>query len=72
MRDSVVNLLLRYGARVRIVYVETSPEELQARNRRRGGDAVPQSVVEALLDRWEVPAMGEAHELTFVVPIAFR
>ncbi len=66
LRTTVVNLLLDYGARVRIVYVEVSEETLRAQNRARVA-AVPEGVIERLLERWEVPEAGEAHEVSYVI-----
>jgi predicted kinase len=66
LRASVVNLFFDYDARVRIVYVEAPERELRAQNRARAA-VVPGSVIERLLDRWEVPEPGEAHEVTYVV-----
>jgi len=66
LRTSVVNLFLDYDARVRIVYVEVPERELRAQNRTRAA-AVPGPVIERLFERWEVPAPGEAHEVSYVV-----
>jgi predicted kinase len=66
MRATVTNVLFGYGARVRIVYVEVPAEVQRAQNRAREA-AVPDSVIERMLDRWEVPDPGEAHEVSYVV-----
>jgi predicted kinase len=66
LRTSVTNLLFDYGALVRIVYVEVPEETLRAQNRQRES-AVPEPVIERLLDRWEVPELGEAHEVSYVI-----
>jgi putative nucleotidyltransferase with HDIG domain len=66
LRTTVVNLFLDYRARVRIVYVEVPEETLRAQNRARVA-AVPDGVIERLLDRWEVPEAGEAHEVSYVI-----
>jgi putative nucleotidyltransferase with HDIG domain len=66
LRTTVVNLFLDYGARVRIVYVEVSEETLHGQNRARAA-AVPGAVIARLLERWEVPEAGEAHEVSYVV-----
>ncbi len=65
IRDRCVALFADYGARVRIVYVESSPEVLRRRNRSRERP-VPEQVVERLLDRWEVPDLTEAHQVDWV------
>ena len=66
LRTSVVNLFLDYRARVRIVYVEVSEETLRTQNRARVA-AVPDGVIERLLERWEVPEAGEAPEVSHVI-----
>jgi predicted kinase len=66
LRGGCVRLFAGYGARVRIVYVEVSPEVLFARNRSRPAP-VPKGVIERLIDRWEVPDRTEAHTVDFVV-----
>jgi predicted kinase len=69
LRTTVVNLFLDYSARVRIVYVEVPEQRLRMQNRARAS-AVPDGVIERLLDRWEVPEAGEAHEVLYVVDSA--
>jgi predicted kinase len=66
MREGLVNLFAEYGARVRIVYVE-APFARQARQNRARAAPVPERVIEALRQRWEVPDPTEAHEVTWVV-----
>jgi predicted kinase len=66
LRGVSLRLFLGYDARVRIVYVEAPERDLRARNRARAAP-VPDAVIDKLLDRWEVPQPGEAHELTTAV-----
>ncbi len=66
LRTTVLGVFLAYGARVRIVYLEIPAAELFARNRARAAP-VPDELMARLLDRWEVPGPGEAHEVTYVV-----
>lgn len=65
LRQRVVDLAVRYGARVRIVYVEAPADRLFVQNRGRQ-DAVPAEVTERLLARWEVPDATEAREVIWV------
>jgi predicted kinase len=65
MRDSLIQMFHQYGARVRIVYLETSWPELQRRNRQRAA-AVPLRVLEKLVDRLETPDLTEAHEVVWI------
>jgi predicted kinase len=66
VRGECVRLFADYNARIRIVYVEVPPDRLFSQNRQRRG-RVPESVIERLLDRWEVPDRTEAHEVEHVV-----
>jgi predicted kinase len=66
LRGECVRLFADYNARVRIVYVEVSPERLFAQNRQRPAP-VPEAVIEKLLDRWEVPDRTEAHRVDWFV-----
>lgn len=66
VRNECVRFFHENGAHVRIVYVEASPERLFSQNRQRRR-RVPESVIERLLDRWEVPDVTEAHLVDWVV-----
>lgn len=66
LRQRVVELARRYGARVRIVYAEAPADRLFAQNRSRP-DAVPEAVMERLFRRWEVPDLTEAHAVEYAV-----
>jgi predicted kinase len=65
LRSALIPLFFDYGARVRIVHVETDPKTLAARNRSRGR-VVPADIIDRLLDRWEVPDRTEAHEVEWI------
>ena len=58
-RTQLIDLASAYNARIRIVYVEASSERLFRQNRQRES-AVPVSVIESMMDRWEIPAPYEA------------
>lgn len=66
MRDQVVRLLDAYDARIRIVYVEVPRDRLFAQNASRAA-SVPEDVILKLIDKWEVPAPYEGHEVTYCV-----
>jgi predicted kinase len=66
LRTTAMNPFFDYGARIRIVYVEVPEATLRAQNRGREA-AVPEGVIERLLDRWEVPEIGDAHDVSYVV-----
>jgi predicted kinase len=65
-RKDCIRLFAQYGARVRVVYVETSPGKLQQQNRMRKR-RVPEQVIERLLDRWEVPDSTEGHQVDWII-----
>ena len=61
-----IGLFRAYGARVRIVYVETDEPGLRHGNRRRAG-RVPDPVIDRMISRWEIPDRTEAHEIAVVL-----
>jgi putative nucleotidyltransferase with HDIG domain len=65
-RGLPIQLALDYGARVKIVYVETSAAEMQARNSARTSTRVPDAAIGRMLNRWEVPTSVECHEIVFL------
>lgn len=65
IRARVADLAIAYGARVRMVYVEASEDDLWERNRTRE-EPVPERVLDRLLDKWEVPDLTEAHAVDWV------
>jgi predicted kinase len=65
LRGRCLDLLMRYKAKVRIVYVEVGPEALERQNLERA-QPVPQAALGKLLKRWTVPDRTEAHELLYV------
>jgi putative nucleotidyltransferase with HDIG domain len=66
IRNQLVDLLAGYDARIRIVYVETSEDLLRTRNRSRLA-IVPDTAMERILDRWEVPDPTEAQHVEWWV-----
>ena len=66
MRGRGLDLCAEYGARIRLVYVESPASRLFAQNAERARP-VPTKAIERLLGRWEVPDMTEAHQVTLAV-----
>ncbi len=66
IRSGLINLFSAYHARIRIVYLEVPYEELLKRNREREA-MVPESIIEKMCDRLEVPDLTEAHLVNWVV-----
>lgn len=64
MREQLIDLFMTYKAAVKIVYVEAPYQQLFSQNRNRE-EVVPAAVVERLIDKLEVPAPWEAHEVTY-------
>ena len=64
-RDALVALFEGYGARVRIVYLETGWDENLRRNTSRPA-RVPEDVIGRMLDRLEPPLPWEAREVEWV------
>jgi predicted kinase len=65
VRNKCLTLLRQYGARICIVYVETDHDNLWKQNKARK-NAVPETVINKLLNKWEVPDLTEAHEVIYV------
>lgn len=66
IRRQVIELCDAYRARVRLVYLEVSPEVAARQNREREA-SVPPAAVERMLRRWEVPQLWEAAEVEYRV-----
>lgn len=65
VRAICTRLFADYDARIRMVYVEVPEATLRAQNRARK-KPVPERVIDALLDKWEVPDLSEAHVVEHV------
>ena len=66
LRGKWISLFLEYRARVRIIYLEVPYKTLLSQNHNREYQ-VPESVIESLLSKLEIPSYDEAHEIEFVV-----
>lgn len=66
IRQKQVRLFEQYGAAVRIVYLETGEEIRRERNLSRK-DAVPENVVEKLIEKTEPPTPEEALHVEWVI-----
>lgn len=69
IRAQCTRIFADYGAQIRIVYVEVPEPVLRMQNRARRAP-VPEKVLDALLDKWEVPDTTEAHDVTYAVSTA--
>lgn len=68
VRNKCLNLFRQYSALIHIVYVEARHDDFWQQNRNRP-NPVPESVIERLLSKWEVPDLTEAHEVTYAAPV---
>ncbi|MBD2208135.1 AAA family ATPase [Calothrix sp. FACHB-1219] len=66
LRSMLIRLFANYQANIRIVYLETSWNELLRRNRDRAAK-VPESVLYRLKHKLEVPNITEAHTVDWIV-----
>lgn len=62
VRNPIIQLCCDYSASVKIVYLETSWSEQIRRNASRE-NSVPESVLESLLEKMEIPVCREAHDV---------
>jgi putative nucleotidyltransferase with HDIG domain len=60
LRDPLISLFLRYGARVRIVYLDAPLDAVLQRNRERAAP-VPEDVILHLAGKLDLPDLTEAH-----------
>ncbi|GAB2564677.1 AAA family ATPase [Spirosoma areae] len=66
MRAQLIDLFVTYRARVTLVYVEV-PNERRADQNANRKHPVPEPVISRMLEKWEIPALWEAHEVIFDV-----
>lgn len=67
LRQQLVDLFTTYKARVRLVYVEVPYRQLVQQNRERD-HVVPSDVLQRMMERLEIPAVWEAHQVDYLVP----
>ncbi len=65
MRNKYTELFHKYGAKTRIIFLETSLEETERRNEERT-DRVPYPVILSLLKKLELPTLTEARDVEWV------
>jgi putative nucleotidyltransferase with HDIG domain len=66
MRQQLIDFFASYRSRIRIVYLEVPMAEILKRNRSRTA-AVPEAVIQKLLDRLDIPDLTEAHQVEWIV-----
>lgn len=65
-RQKLVNLFTAYGAKTKIVYLETSLKELKLRNKSRQ-QTVPENIFDRYISNLEIPDLTEAHQIEWFV-----
>lgn len=65
MRNKTLDLLFNYDANVHLVYLETSEKEIKKRNSIRDS-TLPNSKIDEMLFKWEVPLKTEAQNVSYV------
>lgn len=64
MRNKTLDLLYNYSARVNLVYLEAPEHEIKKRNSERD-TTLPNSKIDEMLFKWEVPTRLEAHNVLY-------
>lgn len=66
MRTQLIDLFVSYGAKVKIVYIE-KPYAIWHKQNREREYALPESVLEKMLLKLEIPQRTEAHEVKYII-----
>lgn len=66
-RTPIVDLACAYGAKVNIVYVETSIDNMMERNKKRDLDRVPDKVYQKMFRKWTPPTKYECHKISYII-----
>lgn len=66
MRSQLVDLFISYGAEVEIVYIEKPYKTWRTQNKSRDY-ALPESVLDNMLQKLEIPQLTEAHDVKYIV-----
>lgn len=64
MRNKTLDLLYNYHAKVNLVYLEAPEHEIKKRNSERD-TTLPNSKIDEMLFKWEVPSKLEAHNVFY-------
>lgn len=66
MRAQLIELMVSYGAKVRIIYIEKPYKTWQQQNQAREY-GVPLAILDKMLDKLEVPSPTEAHIVDYIL-----
>ncbi len=64
-RQELVELVIAYGGRVRIIYLDAPLETIMQRNQQRQ-ERVPDQIIQAFTRRMEIPDLTEAHAVEWI------
>ena len=64
-RQELVELIVAYGGRVRLIYLDAPYQEIMRRNQQRAA-RVPDHVIHGFLQRMELPDLTEAHAVEWI------
>ena len=64
-RIPLIDLAVRYGARVRLVYIEAPFREIFSQNSDRPYP-IPEAALRTLINKVEMPSMLEAHQVEYI------
>lgn len=65
MRNKVKRLFSNYNAKIHMVYIESDYNKMLYQNKNRE-HSVPETVIQNMMDCWELPTLRECHKLTYV------
>lgn len=60
LREPLIQLFSNFGARIKLIYLDASPD-VQANQNRSRSDQVPDSVIQRMMTKLDVPTCLEAH-----------
>lgn len=66
MRSQLIDLFVSYGAKVKIIYVE-KPYSVWLNQNKNRDYPLPESVLDKMLAKLEIPQLTEAHEVKYIV-----
>lgn len=66
MRTQLIDLFTGYGAKVKIVYIE-KPYEIWRKQNRSREYPLPETILDKMLGKLEIPLLTEAHEVEYII-----
>jgi predicted kinase len=66
IRTQLIDLFAEYGAKTEIIYIE-KPYKIWRKQNREREYALPEDVLDKMLQKLEIPQLSEAHEIKYIV-----